>query len=829
MKISATIRFTTSLLLIICLFAPVVALGSGFGNDGKKHFKIGMKFEDAEQWDKAVEEFALAVADSPKNAEYRLHLQRSLFNASQMFMKAGNTLADEKDYAGAYMAFRKAYGYDPTNQLAKAEMDRMIRLKEAVDNPEKKEDGNDTSKPSDVKLLKTGYSSQPDDTLPQKLEKLRDVPFPSGVDLQFIIRELSKDLDLNVLFDEESFRSERKVKIELKNVTAAKALDYLFLQTGLFFSKVGPRTIIVANQNRRQNFQQLVLRTFYLGNADPAEVAKTIVSAIPPQPGRTPTGVLTDKSTNSITVRDTEENIKLIGKLIKSLDKDRSEVVMDVNIYEVSKNDLLEIGNQIGTDASLLNIGGIASSDSNARRGNNDLVDRLFNGLRLPVGNLRALQSKSNTKLLASTQVHAFNNEESTARIGQRVPVQTASVIPFGGTGTGGNGTGGGFPVINYEQVGLTLKFTPIVFPNQDVQVKMEIESKDVAGAASLTPSFTERSIKGTARIRNNQTLLLASVAQGTESDSRRGLPFISFLPVIGRLFSSPQKENRQVDIVIAVTPRVLRAPIVLEEDLVERPTGSLATPTSSSLEAMIVQEEREEQLAAARRISNYANLQLPDQTVDAPTYVKSTTNTTEVATKSTTLTEVSLPNKPAAESKTATLNIRPIDSSSRTLPIIQTSDSTENTEPKPISTKTPENVLTIPNADLRLFMPNVGEMKVGEKAKISVLISSEAEFQSAIVAIGFDPKKIAIRRVSYGDVFGKTFADKQANPYFNSNGKLYVTLSADEMTKVIDSDVLAYFEIEALAAGKPEISFVQNVFGLINENGQSFVLNFDK
>ena len=835
MKISATIRFTTSLLLIICLFAPVAALGSGLGKDGKKHFKIGMKFEDAEQWDKAVEEFALAVADSPKNAEYRLHLQRSLFNASQMFMKAGNTLADEKDYAGAYMAFRKAYGYDPTNQLAKAEMDRMIRLKEAVDNPEKKEDGNDTSKPSDVKLLKTGYSSQPDDTLPQKLEKLRDVPFPSGVDLQFIIRELSKDLDLNVLFDEESFRSERKVKIELKNVTAAKALDYLFLQTGLFFSKVGPRTIIVANQNRRQNFQQLVLRTFYLGNADPAEVAKTIVSAIPPQPGRTPTGVLTDKSTNSITVRDTEENIKLIGKLIKSLDKDRSEVVMDVNIYEVSKNDLLQIGNQIGADTTLLSIGGVSSSTSLNNRNPDaftagNLANRLLNGLRLPVGNLQALQSKSNTKLLASTQVHAFNNEESTARIGQRVPVQTASVIPFNGNnGQQGGGIGGGFPVINYEQVGLTLKFTPIVFPNQDVQVKMEIESKDVAGASSLTPSFTERSIKGTARIRNNQTLLLASVAQGTESDSRRGLPFISFLPVIGRLFSSPQKENRQVDIVIAVTPRVLRAPIVLEEDLIERPTGSLATPTSSSLEAMIVQEEREEQLAAARRISNYANLQLPDQPVDAPTYVKSTTDATEVATKSTTLTEVSLPNKPAAESKTATLNIRPIDSSSRTLPIIQTSESTENTEPKPISTKTPEKVLTIPNADLRLFMPNVGEMKVGEKAKISVLISSEAEFQSAIVAIGFDPKKIAIRRVSYGDVFGKTFADKQANPYFNSNGKLYVTLSADEMTKVIDSDVLAYFEIEALAAGKPEISFVQNVFGLINENGQSFVLNFDK
>jgi general secretion pathway protein D len=838
MKISGILRYTTSLLLIICLFAPIVALAS---NDGKKHFKAGMKFEDAGQWDKAAEEFVLAVADSPKNAEYRLHYQRSLFNASQMFMKTGNTLAEEKDYAGAYMAFRKAYGYDPTNQLAKAEMDRMIRLKEAVDNPDKKEDGGDSTKTPDMKLVKTSYKTeQPDDVMPQKFEKLRDVPFPSGVDLSWLIRELAKDLDLNVLFDEDTFRTERKVKIELKNVTAAKALDYLFMQTGLFFQKVGPRTIIVANQNRRQNFQQLILRTFYLGNADPAEVAKTIVSAIPPQPGRTPTGVLTDKSTNSITIRDTEENVRLIGKLIKSLDKDRSEVVMDVNIYEVSKNDLLQIGNQIGTDASLLSLGGISSrgSDPNTKRAYEpftigNLAGRLADGLKLPVGNLRALQSKSDTKLLASTQVHAFNNEESTARIGQRVPVQTASVIPFNNNGSQpGGGIGGGYPVINYEQVGLTLKFTPIVFPNQDVQVKMEIESKDVAGASSLTPSFTERSIKGTARIQNNQTLLLASVAQGTESDSRRGLPLLSFLPVLGRLFSAPQKENRQVDIVIAVTPRVLRAPIILEEDLVARETGSLATPTSGSLEAMVIQEERDEQIAAARRLTNTAKLQLPDSPVDAPTYVKSKSSEEIVgSTKSASpvLNTVSLPSENVSAPKIGDTQLKPIDSSPRTLPLVQTSEPIEDKPTVGPAAKIEEKPLTIPKATLNVIMPFVNEMKVGEKAKISVAIESESAFRSAIVAIGFDPKKVAIRRVSYGDVFGNSYADRVAIPYFNSNGKLYMTLSADDLTRVDGTDVLAYLEIEALVAGKPEITLVQNMFSLINENGQNFVLNFGK
>ena len=98
MKNSAYIRFSICLLLLFSLLAPTAALAAG---DGKKHFKLGMKYEAAEEWDKAVEEFALAIVDDPKNPEYRLHYQRSIFNASQMYMKRGTTLAQEKDYAGA--------------------------------------------------------------------------------------------------------------------------------------------------------------------------------------------------------------------------------------------------------------------------------------------------------------------------------------------------------------------------------------------------------------------------------------------------------------------------------------------------------------------------------------------------------------------------------------------------------------------------------------------------------------------------------------------------------------------------------------------------------
>ena len=211
MKQSAYARFSLTLLLVLSLLSPLVVLAAD-GN-AKKHFKRGMDHEVAEEWDKAVEEFAIAVNNDPGNAEYRLHLQRSLFQASQMYMRIGNTHAAEKDYQSAYVAYRRAYGYDPVNELAKAEMARMVRLQEAL------QKGNDpTAKPADsvggVKLIPTSYPAQPAGQLPQRLEKMRDVPFPGGVDLQYIVKELAKDLELNVLFDAESRLENKKVRIE---------------------------------------------------------------------------------------------------------------------------------------------------------------------------------------------------------------------------------------------------------------------------------------------------------------------------------------------------------------------------------------------------------------------------------------------------------------------------------------------------------------------------------------------------------------------------------------------------------------------------------------
>jgi len=823
------LRFSITLFLIFAMLSPAAVFAAG---DGKKYFKQGMKHETAEEWDKAAEAFALAVTENPKNPEYKLHLRRALFNASQMFMRKGNTLAEEKDYQGAYVAYRKAFSFDPVNELARSEMARMVRLQKAV------QEGTDPDAVSgdDVKLVKTSYGSQakPEDIqVPQKMEVYRDVVFPAGTDLKTLIRDLATSLELNVLFDSETKIDGRKVFIELKNVTAAKALDYIFLQENLFFQKVGPRTILVASGLRRINLQQLVLRTFYLANADPKEVAKTVQTAIPAQPGRSQTIVLVDEPTNSITVRDTVENVQLIGKLISSLDKDRAEVVMDVAIYEVNKTDLLALGNQLGTQAQLSNLGGfglpiLTQGSTQPITGNMPFggIDIASIALGLPISQFSAFQRKANTKLLASTQIHAFNNEDSSARIGQRVPVRTASFAPVGNTGGTNNNNFVG-DVINYEQVGLTLKFKPIVFPNQDVQVAMEIESKDVAaGGTADNPIFTERTIKGTARVQNNKTLLLASVAQNVESNGREGLPLLGLIPFIGRLFTAPTRDNRQVDIVIAITPRVIRAPAILPEDEVERSTGSIATPTGGSLEAMIKQEDREEYIASLRKLPKNTVVQLPDRAADAPEYTRNAdanAGLTATSVENTTARLEEGPTKSAAEA----LNLRPIDTSVRTLDIGKTSDTSMNgfvprAEPavQPIS-DTPVD----PAAKIS-FAGTMPRMLKGEKMKIALNVAGSAPFRSAVVGLKFDERKVAVRSVSFGDVFGASLANTIAQPFLNQNGMMYVSLSTPA-GEAQSAGVLAYIEIEALTDGTPNIRFEKDVLNVLTTDGRNFRIDY--
>ena len=143
-SVRAAAVLAVALVIVTCLLAVPV---SAFGKKGKDHYDRGLKYEQAQQWEKAAQEFTLALASDPSSVDYQLHFRRAIFNASQAFMQQGRSLAEQRDYVGAYNAFRQAFGYDPVNQLSVSEMERMVRLQEVKEGKTPSQGGGDgTSK-----------------------------------------------------------------------------------------------------------------------------------------------------------------------------------------------------------------------------------------------------------------------------------------------------------------------------------------------------------------------------------------------------------------------------------------------------------------------------------------------------------------------------------------------------------------------------------------------------------------------------------------------------------------------------------------------------------
>jgi general secretion pathway protein D len=908
---------SASVVLSLCLFAaPALAATP----KGQKNYRAGLDYEASQQWEKAAEEFSLALAAEPSNAEYQLHYRRALFNASQSFAQQGGALLERGDYLGAYNAFRRAYGYDSSNELAHSLMERAYQLQMGKDGGNKNEKA-EAAKPQaqpTARLAPTvfrpgddgssssrrGAMRQDDQPSSPRSEQLHAVQY-SG-DLEKFVKYVARELRLNVVFDRDF--PKRNVDVDLQDVTAAQALDYIFVTQGLFFQKLSNRTILVAEQVKRPQYQQLVLRTFYLYNVDPNDARQLITASIPPQAGRQPV-ITANKSTNSITVRDTPENVRLIGELLKSIDKERAEVVMDVNIYEVSRDDLIQLGNQVGTGDSLLNLGGIQKGLS-VIGGSRQVVTQALSSVPTALGAaflvpptaLSALQRRDNTRLVASTQVHAFDGEKSTAHIGQRVPVQTASVAPYGAVASGdGNNPqqgvtqglfgGNGYPVIQYEKTGLTLEFTPQVFPDLDVQVKMNIKSDAVeqtAGAAALTPTFTERNIEGTARIQNNRTMMIASVAQNQQTRGRQGLPVLGLVPVLGRAFSAPRRDDSQTDIVIAVTPHVMRAPSVTPSDEEMRPSGTLQTPTSDTLEAMLQEVDREEQLAAARAVPNNINVELPDLKVETASAKSAPAGTAESAgAVEPSATEVKSPasevksSDAAAEpsvveeatfvpapkalmssvaeqpaqhpaAREAVLSAadekpRPADNAPRpaagnslfsfTRPAGDAKQANARDEGAPgaSATAAPAAYVTekspAPRADAGAtsaaalrLMNDAQPMRVGERRRLRLLLKTDAPLGLVAMTLRVDPRVLAVRSVSAGAMFAP--GDAHITHKLSPEGLLLVTLTPGaDASAISGAGILLSLEVEALADGADPLRLEADDVHVVATDGRKVLI----
>jgi general secretion pathway protein D len=597
---SCNARQITSFAVVILMTLPSLT----HANDGKKYFKNGIQYAESRQWDKAAERLALAVAEDPSNVEYQLHLQRALVHAAIMLVERGDRLAAQKDYDSAYNTYRQAYAFDATNEVALIKMRRMLKAQGMpVDSlPVAGDPTTVTNRPRDDNTRQSassrvsngatsafGSASAQQPLLPSRRPARTDAIFHKS-NLLSTIEQVAQSIHLNVAFEQqvEVAMRNRPLNIELRDVTAAEALEIILQSNNLMYTQISRRTIFIMidSPQTRMRFEPMAVRTFYVKNADINDLKSAVASTVGTKQ------IVISKQLNALVIRDSPANLELIDSMISSLDKSKAEVLIDVRMYEVSRNDLLQIGNQFSSSgdsssgASLSSLGGIGKQESVVGKAARTLKGPFALAVGLPSSTLSFFQDRGKARLLASTQVHVLDNEQHQIRIGQRVPVKTGSsavlALGTGSTSASGSNNSNGLGTIDniqYENVGLNIDIQPQVF-DDEVQVKMKIESSSVdRSTGELTPSFNQRTMSSVARIRDGQVTMIAGVSRSEDSKQIKGIPFVGLIPILGRFFATPSTSNQQSDVVITVTPHILRSADISDEDHLTKDSGRGSDP----------------------------------------------------------------------------------------------------------------------------------------------------------------------------------------------------------------------------------------------------------
>ena len=528
---------------------------------GYQAFRSGEKAEKSRDYDVAVADYLGALAKDPDNVRFRINLERAKLRASQFHFENGKQLHAARQYPGAILEYQMAVQLDPNNQFAS---DQLARAQ--------KEYAETRASLSDLDQEKQDAAKKP----PQipKLDPKSKAPlsfsFPKPTEFQDICKAVAKAFGFNVLFDAQL--KEKKVTVELQDVNPEQALDNLMQVGGCFYKVLDESSIIVVpdTQQNRRAYEDLVIQTFYLSNGDVKDVSTVLRAIIDAKR----MGI--NQQLNAIVLRDGVDKVALAQKIIESNDKAKAEVLLNVELLQVNTNKLKEFGAELGSYAySLAYTGGTGSTEgssgSTVSLGNIDLKRDNWS-LSIPNITFHLLKNSSEAESLAQPQLRISEGEKASLHIGDRVPIVTAS---FQGYNQGAT-TGYNYMPYNsyqYTDVGIKIDIEPRIHHNREVTLKLKVEVSNVSGEVDMgngqkVPQISTRTIQSVIRLRDGETNLLAGLLQTTRTSGKSGFPWLQDLPLIGSLFSTQNKKENRTDLILSVTPQIIRMPDISDEDL---------------------------------------------------------------------------------------------------------------------------------------------------------------------------------------------------------------------------------------------------------------------
>lgn len=534
----------------------------------------GLREVEAGQYESGIRKLEQAVKAEPANTTYRLELQGRKEEATQLLVAQADRLRAGGNYAEAEATYKRVLSISPGNDRAQRGIELVARDQrhaEAVDQA-KREMQQGRMEEAEARLgrvLSENPGNSEANALRARIDtdrgprtvtprlKTRD---NRPVSLQFreantkmVFEVLARQTGINFIFDRE-VKNDGRTTIFVQNVPVESAIDLVLGQNQLARQVLAENMVLIyPNSSAKQReYQDQVVRTFYLTNTDPkkaSEMLKTVLNA---------KTLFVDERASAVVMRDTPEVLRMAERLIASVDVPEAEVMMEVEVLEITRSRLQQLGlrypeqvsispTALGADATGMVLGDFKGQNENTLKVSNT---------SLTVDMKRTL---TNGNILASPRIRARNHEKAKILIGQRVPVITNTVTP---TTSQPVVTGS----VQYVDVGLSLDVEPTVYMDNDVAIKVNLEVstiiKEVTAGQSGTLAYQigTRNASTLLRLKDGETQILAGLINSAERTTADRIPGLGDMPIVGRLFGSKKNDGEKTEIVLSITPRIIRA-----------------------------------------------------------------------------------------------------------------------------------------------------------------------------------------------------------------------------------------------------------------------------
>ena len=561
------------------------------GCAGERMHNEGLDLIDAGKPEEGLAKLEQAVKEDPEDLQFRSDLLLQREQAVRGLLADADKQRAAGNQAEAAALYQRVLKIDRANPraaagLAKLDLDQrnaaaVARAKELMDrhdlegarsavhailraDPDQR-DAKAMQRKIDEQLAEqssSGPTLQPEFRKPVTLQ-FRDA------NLRMVIEALSRTNGINIILDKD-VRADLKTTIFVKDASLEETLDLILLQNQLEKKVVSDNTIFIYPNTpaKIKDYQELKIRTFQLVNAD-AKAMQTMVKTLLKVKDS-----FVDEKTNSLVLRDTPDTIRLAEKMIAAQDQPEPEVMLEVEVLEISRARLTELGVKLpeqlsmtaagvpSTTTQTIGLGGaVTTTTTPAAPLTLDQLGKIngsYFNLSPITASIDLRREVGDGNILASPRIRVRNHEKAKIHIGDRVPVITNAVTPVS-TGT---------PVVTgtvqYLDVGLKLDVEPDIHLDDDVAIKLGLEVSNIVREVNSGPTLAyqigTRSANTVLRLKDGETQVLAGLISDEDRHSAQKFPGLGDLPILGRLFSSHKNDTKKTEIVLSITPHLTRA-----------------------------------------------------------------------------------------------------------------------------------------------------------------------------------------------------------------------------------------------------------------------------